>query len=168
MSPSDPPPISLTVASQLTELTGVRTFIEALCRQGGLDTQTTAAIVLAVHEAAANVIRHAHHGRADLPLQIHCFWHVDSFEVRLDDVGDPFDIDAIPEIDPTELREGGRGVYLMRALMDELAVLPRANGGNTLRMVKRCSPRQEHSIPLAGSEKEGQGTAGSAQNTRRL
>lgn len=141
MSPHDPPPESLTVASQLDELTGVRRFIEAICRHGGLDTQTTAAIVLAVHEAAANVIRHAHRCQADLPLHIRCAWLAEGLEVRLDDFGQPFDINAIPEIDPAELREGGRGVYLMRVLMDELVTIPRGDRGNTLRMVKRCRPR---------------------------
>jgi serine/threonine-protein kinase RsbW len=149
MSPFDPPPASLTVASRLTELTRVRLFVEAICRRGGLDTQTTASIVLAVHEAAANIIRHAHRGQADLPLHIHCAWLPDGFEVRLEDVGQPFDINAIPEIDPTEVREGGRGVYLMRVLMDELDTLPRADGGNTLRMVKRCQPRDPQSKPAS-------------------
>jgi len=55
------------------------------------------------------------------------------------DQGAPFDLDAVPKLDPRELRIGGRGVFLMRALMDELSCQPRGERGNTLRMVKRCS-----------------------------
>jgi serine/threonine-protein kinase RsbW len=140
MSSSDPPPTSLTVASQLTALIQVRAFIEALCREGRLDAQTTASIVLAVHEAVANIIRHGHGLNPALPITIECAWLPDGFEILMEDHGKPFDINEVPEIDPAAIREGGRGVYLMRALMDELSSCPRPGGGNTLRMVKRCQP----------------------------
>ena len=44
----------------------------------------------------------------------------------------------MPHLDPAEVRIGGRGVFLMRKLMDELSCQPRGERGNTLRMVKRC------------------------------
>jgi anti-sigma regulatory factor (Ser/Thr protein kinase) len=42
-------------------------------------------------------------------------------------------------MNPGELRIGGRGVFLMRALMDEVSCEPCIPGqrGNTLRLVKR-------------------------------
>ena len=57
------------------------------------------------------------------------------------DEGAPFDLDAVPYLDPAELRLGGRGVFLMRTLMDELSCQPREQRGNTLRMVKRLGPK---------------------------
>ena len=45
---------------------------------------------------------------------------------------------AVPHLDPAELRVGGRGVYIMRTIMDELTCQPRGERGNVLRMVKRC------------------------------
>ena len=74
------------------------------------------------------------------PLQIQCVFVPDGIEVRLLDEGDPFDITAVPHLDPSELRPGGRGVFLMRRLMDELSTQPRGNHGNTLRMVKLRRP----------------------------
>jgi anti-sigma regulatory factor (Ser/Thr protein kinase) len=47
----------------------------------------------------------------------------------------------VPHLDPGEVRVGGRGIFLMRQLMDELSSQPRSQGGNILRMVKRC-PRK--------------------------
>jgi anti-sigma regulatory factor (Ser/Thr protein kinase) len=44
------------------------------------------------------------------------------------------------------LRIGGRGVFLMRALMDELSCQPRGEGGNTLRMFKRCTRPSPQSV----------------------
>jgi serine/threonine-protein kinase RsbW len=135
---ADSPPLTLTVPSELRMLTVTRAFIEAVCQANNLDKATTHAIVLATSEAVSNVIRHAHHERADAQLQLRCFLSPDTIEIHLLDEGDPFDLAAVPHLDPSEIRVGGRGVFLMRALMDELSSEPRAERGNTLRMVKRC------------------------------
>lgn len=137
-------PWNLTIASDLRLLPLARGFVEAVCRVAGLDDKATNAIVMATDEATNNVMRHAHHGHPEMPIQIQCFLTPDGVEIRLLDEGAPFDIAAVPHLDPAELRVGGRGVFLMRALMDELSCHPRTDlggeRGNTLRMVKRCRP----------------------------
>jgi serine/threonine-protein kinase RsbW len=137
---SEPTPWSLTIPSDLRLLTLARAFVEAVCQVAGLNETHTHAIVLATDEATNNVIRHAHRGSPDKILQIQCLIHPDAVEIRLTDQGPTFDLENVPHIDPGELRAGGRGVFLMRRLMDELEVIPRAEGGNVLRMVKRYSP----------------------------
>jgi anti-sigma regulatory factor (Ser/Thr protein kinase) len=132
----DPPPWSLTIPSDLRLLALARAFVEAVCQVAGLDDRTTHQVVLATDEATNNVMRHAHQGNPDAPIQIQCFIHADGLEVRLHDEGPPFDLNSVPPLNPAELRVGGRGVFLMRRLMDELTSLPRGERGNTLRMVK--------------------------------
>lgn len=133
-------PWTLTIPSDLRLLALARAFVAGVCQVGGFDDMTTHAVVLATDEAMNNVIRHGHQGRTDLPIQILCFLHPDRIEVHLHDVGTPFDIAQVPDMDPCELRIGGRGVFLMRRLMDELSTTPRPDQGNVLRMVKRCGP----------------------------
>jgi serine/threonine-protein kinase RsbW len=133
---SEPSPWALTIPSDLRMLALARAFVEAVCQVAGLDEATTNAVVMATDEATNNVMRHAHQGRPDASLQIQCFFRPDSVEVRVLDEGPPFDLDAVPRLDPAELRVGGRGVFLMRTLMDELSCEPRGPRGNTLRMVK--------------------------------
>ena len=135
--PSEPP-WCLTIPSDLRLLALARAFVEGVCHVAGLDEKATNAIVMATDEATNNVIRHAHCGHPEAPLQIQCFFCPEGIEVRLLDEGAPFDLAAVPHLDPAELRVGGRGVFLMRALMDELSCQPRGERGNTLRMVKRC------------------------------
>jgi len=135
---SDTAPLTLTIPSELRMLTVARAFIEAVCQVNNLDKATTHAVVLATSEAASNVIRHAHHDRPEAQLQIQCRLGADRIEIALLDEGDPFDLNSVPHLDPSEIRVGGRGVFLMRALMDELSCQPRADRGNTLLMVKRC------------------------------
>lgn len=129
-------PWILTIPSDLALLPLARAFVEGVCEAAGCDERTTHAIVMATDEATNNIMRHAHRDQPDKPIQIQCFAGKDFFEVRLLDEGAPFDLAAVPHLNPAELRPGGRGVFLMRTLMDELSCQPRGNGGNTLRMVK--------------------------------
>lgn len=131
-------PLMLTLPGDLSTLPIARNFVSSVCQAAGLDRSTTDAVVLAANEAVGNVIRHAHRDRPGTPFQIHCYVRSDSIEIQLLDEGDPFDLAAVPQLDPAELRLGGRGVFLMRRVMDEISCESRGLGrGNLLRMVKR-------------------------------
>lgn len=131
-------PFALIMPSELRLLPMARLFVEAVCQAGGLDPAVTNAVVLAVNEATSNVIRHAHRDCPATPFHIQCRLLADGIEVRLEDEGPPFDLTIVPHLNPGEVRVGGRGVFLMRQLMDEITSEPRPKGGNVLRMVKRC------------------------------
>ncbi len=133
---SDRSPLTLTIPSDLRMLSVARSFIEAACQVGTLDKSATCAVVLAASEAFTNIIRHAHRHCPEAFLQIQCWLNPGGIEVCFHDEGAPFDLDSVPHLKPGELRIGGRGVYLMRTLMDELHCTPRPEGGNTLRMKK--------------------------------
>ena len=136
-------PLTLTVPSDPRMLPVARSFVEAACQVSGLDKATTYAVVLATGEAVTNIIRHAHCQRPGAPMQIQCRLRPDGIEVLLLDEGEPFDLAAVPHLDPGELRVGGRGVFLMRKLMDELTSAPRVGRGNVLRMLKRRPAMRE-------------------------
>jgi serine/threonine-protein kinase RsbW len=127
----------LTLPSDLRFLPVARAFVESVCQAGGLNNDATYAMVLAADEAVNNIIRHAHRNDTTLTLRIECLLGPDWIEVRLEDEGEPFDLSAVPDLDPGELRIGGRGVYLMRALMDEVHCQPVVPRGNVLRLIKR-------------------------------
>jgi serine/threonine-protein kinase RsbW len=127
----------LTVPSSPRMLSVARTFVEAVCVARQVDRATIHALVLATGEAVTNIVRHAHRDRPDASLQIQCLVRADTVEVILLDEGDPFDFSQVPHLDPSEMRPGGRGVYLMRVLMDEIVCQPREQRGNEMRLVKR-------------------------------
>lgn len=147
---SDLPHFVLTIPSDPQLLGSARAFIMAVCE--GRDYQAAAleAVVLAVHEALNNVIRHAHQHRCDVPLEIRCYPWPDRLEIHILDEGDPFDLSLVPHLDPAEVRIGGRGVFLMRRLTDELTCQPREARGNILRIVKRIC-REENTQPASPS-----------------
>jgi len=134
---SDRQQFVLTLPSDAVHLPAARAFVIAVCQVAELDPGATDAVALAVHEALHNVIRHAHQHRSEVPLEIRCLAGVSAIEVQILDEGEPFDLQAIPHLDPGEVRIGGRGIFLMRALTDELSCQPRGQRGNVLRLVKR-------------------------------
>jgi anti-sigma regulatory factor (Ser/Thr protein kinase) len=130
-------PLTLIVPNELALLPVVRNFVETACQLAGLDRKAAADMVLAANEATSNVIRHAHQGRPNALVHVQCVICDDGIEVSLFDQGAPFNICEVPNLDPSEIRIGGRGVFLIRALVDELVCTHGDGGGNTLRMVKR-------------------------------
>ena len=130
-------PVTITIPSHLKMLPLVRSFLETVCQIEEVDKSTIFAVVTAVSEAFSNVVRHAHQYRDDAVVKIACRIDRDSVAIEVTDQGRAFDIDEVPHLDPTEVRFGGRGVYLIRSLMDEVATEPIPRGGNRLRMVKR-------------------------------
>jgi serine/threonine-protein kinase RsbW len=136
---------SLTLPSELRMLSVARGFVEAVCEAHRLDRATTHALVIVTGEVVTNIVRHAHQHRPGSQLELHLHLQPDCVVMTFRDEGEPFDLAAVPELPPGELRIGGRGIYLMRTLMDELTCEPRGAGqsGNVLRMVKRCAATRE-------------------------
>lgn len=129
----------LTVPSDLKVLPLVRRTVETMCELGGLSPSRSGEIVLAVHEASTNIIRHAHGNQSHLPLTVSVRASESVFEIKIADQGQPFDFDSVPDLDPAEIREGGRGVFLIRRLMDEVTCSPLDGGGNEMHMVKKLA-----------------------------
>ena len=139
----DRPTFTLTLPSDPRMLTVARSFVEAVCQACDLDRPLRHALVMATGEAVTNIVRHAHRDlpHAELAMQV----HITSSEVVLTflDQGAPFDLSRVPQLPPGEVRVGGRGVYMLRALMDDVSCAPRGDQGNVLRLVKRRGPALE-------------------------
>lgn len=131
--------LSLTLPSEPRMLSVARSFVEAVCQAHRLDRTTTHALVIVTGEAITNIVRHAHQNRPGTQMEIHLQILADVVVMTFRDQGEPFDLATVPDLPPGELRIGGRGIYLMRTLMDELTCQPCAAGqsGNVLRMVKK-------------------------------
>jgi len=114
-----------------------RSFVENVGRYYGIDDGSLESLVLAVHEAVQNIVRHAHSGRDGARIELRGRrLESGAIEVQLIDQGQPFDIASVPHLDPGEVRLGGRGVFLIRRLVDEVYCEPCKPSGNVLRLVK--------------------------------
>ena len=132
------PTFALTLPSDLRMLSVARAFVEAVCQACSMERALLHALVMATGEAVTNIVRHAHRELPHAEMQIHIEIRADGVALCFFDQGQPFDIAAVPQLPPGELRIGGRGVFLLRTLMDEVACQPRPDQpGNALRLFKR-------------------------------
>jgi anti-sigma regulatory factor (Ser/Thr protein kinase) len=131
----------------------VRAALGQMTETLGFSSEAGRAVVLAVDEALANVIRHAYEGRADGPIAISfrrgetCRegrWN-DALEIEIEDRGVPIKLEELRGRRLDEIRPGGLGLHFIRENMDSVEFL-RENGKNRLRLMKILGvtePRKE-------------------------
>ena len=112
--------VEITISSHPRWLRLVRQVVCEYALETGFDAQDAHAITLAVGEAVGNIIKHSYQGRTDQTFVLRCKADNSAIEVSLRDNGEPFDPRTQPLPPPDELRAGGRGLYLMRTIMDEV------------------------------------------------
>lgn len=88
-------------------------------------------------EALVNAIKHANATDPDKEVEICITVSDKELMIRVYDNGKGFDLDLLPGGGgcPDPLDEKGRGIYIIRSLMDSV-VYKRINGGNVLEMKK--------------------------------
>jgi phosphoserine phosphatase RsbU/P len=112
---------------------------DALVGSGASDDDR-GALVLALDEAASNVIRHAYRGPCDQQIELRVERHGSTLSFELRDHAPCIDPSAIKPRDLDETRPGGLGINIIDALMDEWRMEPLAGGGNRLLMRKQLRP----------------------------
>ena len=130
---------TLKVKAELENLVVIRRFVKE--RAQALLTKPTAIddIVLAVDEAATNVMVHGYQSEAG-QIEIEIQPEESSLIIRLRDQAPVFDPTYVPEPDltlPFDQRPlGGLGVFLIRHFMDQVIYHPTPGGGNELTLIK--------------------------------
>lgn len=101
-------------------------------------------IEMALHEALANAVIHGNGENSSRHVDVKCRCYMDGeIVITVRDEGHGFDTSAVP--DPT-VRENllfthGRGIYLMKTLMDEVSF---EDGGAVLIMTKKSNGTSAH------------------------
>lgn len=109
----------------------------------GFDEQGVEGIEIAVMEAVENVLDHARSGLPDTVI-VAAWQSGEEFVVEVRDHGGPWPTEVLTgevgsEMPPTDAARG-RGLAIMRALMDWVVPVQSVDGGKALRLVKRLTP----------------------------
>jgi len=128
--------VKFAMASDTRYLPVVRGAMAALTAAIGWDEAECRAIVLAVDEAIANIIRHAYRGRSDGLIELECRESADGLEVSLLDSGEPPDTSRICEREAPADLTGGLGTHIIRQVMDSVSY-QRTESGNQFLAVRR-------------------------------
>ncbi len=130
---------SLTLASTLESVDRLEHEAESFAKRLGFGEDEVANVAMAIREAAVNAVVH---GNAyDTVKQVHASFEATGTDMifRVRDEGNGFDSDNIPDpLSPENiLRGSGRGVFLMRAFMDEVH-FRHLSPGTELTLIKHC------------------------------
>ncbi len=137
--PPDSLDASMQVSATLENLRVIRHFVDEQATRAGFSGQRLDDLVLAVDEAATNIVLHGYKGHADpssAVTEVHITFNAPVFSVTLRDRARPFDPTATPvvaELPPlSERGPGGLGIFLMRKTMDEFRYRRTPDGWNEL------------------------------------
>ena len=115
-------------------------FISLFIRKFGVGEETKDEIEISIREALANAVIHGNHEDPEKHVFVICRCTMDGqVLIVVRDEGEGFDSQAVP--DPTEsqklLLTHGRGLHIMRGLMDEVSF---EENGRVVRMRKQIKP----------------------------
>lgn len=136
-------PISkLRVEANVKNLVKIRNFVEQSTSGLGVPQETIDDVILAVDEAATNIILHGYKGRPGM-IEIEVRKESDTLFLYLQDQAPSFDPRQVlpPDLTlPLAVRPLGKmGVHLMKNLVDEIIYEMPSGGGNQLILVKHIS-----------------------------
>ncbi len=96
------------------------------------------AVAISVIEACTNAIQHGHHADAGQTVRLTFEMEEDSLIITIHDHGEGFDPGVADRLPPPDLlATRGRGIYIMRSMMDQVDFGP--GPGTTVRLVKHRS-----------------------------
>lgn len=110
---------------------------KGLAREGGYGEEQVDRLGMAVREAAANAVTHGNAYSADKSVHFSVEMNDGRLVVKVRDEGEGFDASEVP--DPTSvenlLKASGRGLLMMRALVDEVDVRNALPGGTEVVLI---------------------------------
>ena len=128
---------SIVIPSSSDYLADVDSFVEGLLRGYGLDESTIADIAISVSELVNNAIFHGNRSSPDKTVTVAVGRENSSVKISVTDQGGGFNPNEIadPVADENLLKEVGRGIFIVEALMDKVDIKV-VGGGTTITIMK--------------------------------
>lgn len=113
-------------------------FVESRLRAHNVDDSIVADIAICATEIANNAIIHGNKEDPEKLVSIEMNFTDNEVTIVVTDQGQYFNSEAIenPLDDKNLLREVGRGIFIVRSLMDRVEIAPAPTGGTVVTLVK--------------------------------
>jgi serine/threonine-protein kinase RsbW len=136
--PIPPTVVERTYASRLESVDDAEALVLDQAKALGFDEDDINAIGMSVREAMTNAIVHGNGYSAEKSVHLLVRSAGARLEVVIADEGQGFDLESIPDPLAPEnlLKQSGRGILLVRSMMDEFGVRRLTPRGSELRLVK--------------------------------
>lgn len=115
--------LDFLIPSDLNYVLGINYMISMLLKEFSFPTTDCRINVpLACDEALTNAIIHGNDSDPEKKVSVHIYVSASRFKMRVKDQGPGFDVDKVanPLDEENMLRSSGRGIYLMRSIMNSL------------------------------------------------
>ncbi|MGH9417160.1 MAG: ATP-binding protein [Terriglobales bacterium] len=135
---------AMELESRIESVDQAEAFAQRLAERAGFDEGDRHRIAMAVREITVNAVMHGNAYAKDKKVIVEFSLSPADFVVDIRDQGRGFDAGQItdPLAPENLLRQSGRGIFLARAFMDRVDVIP-SSQGTAVRMTKhRHAPAQ--------------------------
>ncbi len=129
--------LTVRLSIEMEDVRALRDIVEATARLAGFLEPEAAEVVLAVHEAVANVRRHGYSEEGEGPVVVRIRARSDEVEFFIVDSSPPVPTETICPREWDDAKPGGMGLPFMHKVMDVVEHHPRDGRGNVLRMLRR-------------------------------
>lgn len=152
MAHTHPLSIRLEFTSAFEMLDVLQAVSDHVCKEVGLDEDSTHWVSVAVRESVANAIKHGNRNDRSKKVFVEfqgTFGTAPELSIRVRDQGDGFNPEEIADpLAPENLLKGsGRGIFLIRSFMDAVVMQRAPEGGMEMRMTKRIQPASSPDLP---------------------
>jgi serine/threonine-protein kinase RsbW len=136
-------PVTLTCSTDLRFIDLIQVVGAEFLKHLNFSQEDGEQLWLAIQEGIANAMRHGNKLSKDKSVRVSFTPMPDRFEIRIEDQGKGVVLAEIPDPNLPEnlLKPGGRGVFFMRQVMDEVR-MEQGPGGAALILVKARGRRE--------------------------
>ena len=112
----------LKLPSNLRSINVLDSFVQDLVHQYKISQEVHGNMLISLTEAVTNAITHGNHYDENKVVQINLQKKSDTIAIRVSDQGCGFDPESVPDptCDENICKCGGRGVFLMQRLCDQI------------------------------------------------
>ncbi len=132
--------IGLSIPSRMELLTVLDGLVTAIAEQMEFDEEATIELATSIIEAGTNAIQHGHNHDQSKMVSFRFLLGDAALDVWVTDQGEGFDVASVLNADPTRpedlLKSRGRGIFIMRAMMDRVEFEVAPGRGTVVHLVK--------------------------------
>lgn len=131
----------MTIPSDANRIKDVEKITERIAKYMKFSEDDRDSLAIAVTEIVGNAISHGNRNDAKKSVSITFDYFGDTIIVHIQDEGEGFNEEEIDDpLHPENLlKESGRGIFIVKALIDEIEI-SRNEKGTLVRLVKKASP----------------------------
>ena len=133
-----PEAVERLMDSTLDSVDNAEELAVGLAERAGVDEDDLMKVGMAVRESMVNAVVHGNRYNANKKVRFSVAADAEHFIVRIADEGEGFDFAAVPDPLAAEnlMKTSGRGLFLIRSLMDDLQLRQLESGGTELTLIK--------------------------------